>query len=344
MKKILWFLFGFALAGGLAAVLRNSWQTASYFKEHGREASLTIGQKYNASRWMEPIPIKKVHSYVAILAPDHELVIESDQQLKEKDEYFVRFLLRDSADAARELSFRPLVGTMRLKSEADGKPVRLADTNIFDRAVDVAMGPPAEGVYVRPRETAEAAPDHQKPTVPFVFAGANDSAFEIMIHNSSVGEWIIAGLWLIAIKMVILHAWVTPFDPNRKTGVERKGWVHPSMRGGADGEPKPVEASKKIAYTPKPQDHDYINPTPPAPPPAAPTAPPTPRTVSLPATAADPSAPPSVPTEPYSTATTAPFVPVGGSTEPSLKLSRKPRGGSTNPPATPPANPPADGA
>ncbi len=336
MKKILWFVFGFALAAGFGAVVWNSWQTAAYFQENGREGLLLVGRKYNASRWSSPLPIKKIHSYVATLAPDHEVLIESDQSLKDNEEYFVRFLLRDNATAARELSIRPLVGTVRLKSEADGTPVRLADTDIFDRIVDKAMGPPAEGVYVRPRETAEAAPRSDIPTVPFVFAGANDSVIEIIWNNSGVGEWILAGLWLIAIKMVVLHAWVTPFDPSRKSRSERKGFVHPTMRR---IEPDaPATPSAKISYTPKGEDHDYTHPS------ALPKPAPKRAAIPLPPTAASPTAPPAAPTEPYSTATTAaPFVPEGGSSEVTLKLTRKSKpatgadGGTPSNPPTPPA-------
>lgn len=337
MKKILWFAFGFALIAGFGAIIWNSWQTAVYFQENGREGTLLVGRKYNASIWSSPIPIKKINSYVATLAPDHEVLIESDQSLKDNEEYFVKFLLRETAAEVRSRSIRPLVGTIRLKSEADGTPVRLADTDLFDRIVDKAMGPPAEGTYVRPREVAEAAPRRDVATVPFIFAGANDTAVEIIWNNSGVGEWILAGLWLIAIKMIILHAWVTPLNPGRKSKSERKGFVHPTMRRiEAD---TPATASAKITYTPKGEDHDYTHPS------ALPKPPPRRDAIPLPPSAASPSAPRVTPTEPYSTATTAPFVAEGGSSETTLKLTRKPRlpapddHGDGSTPTTPPAPP-----
>jgi hypothetical protein len=347
MKKIFWFLVALALSAGLWKVLNNSWETAKYFQSNGREATLKIGAKYNASRWTEPVPIKKVHSYVATLAPSHEVLIESDQSLTQNEEYFIRFLFRDEAVAARQMSMRPLVSTIRLKAEADGTPVKLADTNIFDRAVDKAMGAPAEGVYVRPPPVAENAPVHDKPTVPFILAGAQDGTFEILWNNSGIGEIIFVAAWLMLIKMIVLHAWVTPFT-NRPAGSESKKFVHPSMRHiKADA---PEAPSQKIAYTPKPAEPDYVPPPKPksappvpapspfAPPPsasAAPDASPTrPTSIPLPPGAASPTAP-RPPAEPYSTSTTAPFVPAEGAAEPTLKLTRKPKATPTTP-ATPP--------
>ncbi|MBC8008519.1 MAG: hypothetical protein H7067_00305 [Burkholderiales bacterium] len=342
MKKILWFLFALALAAGLGAVLENAWGTTKFFQENGREATIKVGRKYNASRWIEPVPIKKVHSYVATLSPSHEVLIETDQSLKENEEYFIRFLFRDEAVVARQKSLRPLVGTIRLKAEADGAPVQLADTNIFDRAVDKAMGPPAEGVYVRPREVAENAPAHDKPTVPFMVAGAADGTIEIIWNNSGLGEIILVAVWLVVIKMIALHAWVTPFNPNRPTGTESKKFVHPSMRHIAADTPDAPSA--KIAYKPKPAEPDFVPPPKPVPAPApsdasvgadAPSSPqPKPTAIPLPPGAKSPTAP-NAPSEPYSTSTTSPFVPAEGTTEPTLKLTRKPKATPTTP-ATPP--------
>lgn len=353
MKKILWFLFALALVAGLGNVLSNTWETTKYFQDNGREATIKVGRKYNASRWISPVPIKKVHSYVATLTPNHDVVIETDQSLKENQEYFIRFLFRDEALVAREKSLRLLVGTIRLKSEADGTPVKLADTNIFDRAVDKAMGPPAEGVYVRPREVAENAPAHDKPTVPFILAGAQDSTLEIVWNNSGIGEIILVAVWLLVIKTIALHAWATPFKPNRPTGSESKNFVHPSMR--RITRDAPDAPSAKISHKPKPAQPDFVpppepqtapipvpTPSPYTPPPAAssiPAAPPPrPTAIPLPPGAKSPTAP-SAPAEPYSTSTTAPFVPAQGAVEPTLKLTRKPK-----PTPTAPTPPPPDAA
>ena len=347
MKKILWFLVALALCAGLWKVFNNSWETAKYFQANGREATLKVGSKYNASRWLEPVPIKKVHTYVAVLSPSHEVLIESDQSLKQNEEYFIRFLFRDEAVVARQMSMRPLVNTIRLKAEADGTPVKLSDTNIFDRAVDKAMWSKDEVANTPPVAVAESAPSHDKPTVPFILAGAQDGTFEIIWNNSGIGEIILVAVWLIVIKMIVLHAWVTPFNPNRRAGSERKNFVHPSMRHiKADA---PEAPSQKISYTPKPAEPDFVPPAKPksspppvpAPPPrpAGPAAaPPRPPPRAPPPRAHSPP-PPSAPAEPYSTSTTAPFVAAEGAVEPTLKLTRKPKAAPTAP-ATPPTPPP----
>lgn len=309
MKKILWFAFGLALLTGLGSVVWNTWQTTVYFQENGQTGGITIGKKYNASRWTSPIPLKKLHAYTAVLAPHHEVLIESDQALTENSEYFIRFLLRDTAEAAREWSIRPLASSIRLKAAADGTPVKLSDTDIFDRVLDKAMGPVGPEVYVRPRAVAEAAPSHEKPTVPFLLAGAEDSTLEIVWRNTTVGELIIAGLWLLMAKIILLHAWTTPFNPSRRTGVERKDFVHPSLRRiDADA---PDTPSAKLTYTPKPDLHDDPAPAPP------------PRT-TIPAPASTKDGP-RRPAPIVSTATTAPFVPPAQSEAPTLKLARKPK-------------------
>jgi hypothetical protein len=146
--------------------------------------------------------------------------------------------------------------------------------------------------------------------VPFVFAGAKDDTWEVVWHNMGFGECLLAAFWLLAIKVVLLHAWTVPFDPNRPVGAERKDFVHPSLRK-IEPDATPA-ASGKLSYVPKPADHDYIQ--------AAKSIPP-------PTGAREPLAPPP-PAQPYSTATTAPF-PTRPDQEsdsaPALKLARKPK-------------------
>ncbi|MCU0791672.1 MAG: hypothetical protein MUE42_02195 [Opitutaceae bacterium] len=327
MKKILWFALGLGLLAAFIAIASNTWHTAAYFQAHGRDGVVVIGAKYNTSLWSKPLPLGKIHSYVAVLAPDHELILETDRDLPQNGEHFVKFLLRDTAVTARDYSVRPLVNTLRLKSAADGTPVRLADTNLFDRIVDKAMGPPAAGVYVRPRETAEAAPTRTAPSVPFVFAGAKDDTWELVWNNLGFGECLLAAFWLLAIKVVLLHAWAIPFDPNRPVGAERKDFVHPSLKK-IEPDATPA-ASTKLSYVPKPADHDYIqvgkpSPTAPLETTAAQAPDGATKSIALPPGARDPLAPP--PSRPYSTATTAPF-PTDDNTgvSPSLRLSRKPK-------------------
>lgn len=308
MKKILWFVFGFVLAAGLATMFWSTWKTARYFEANGREGTLKVGKKYNTSRWTTPLPLKKIHTYTATLAPNHEVLIESDQELEENHEYFIRFLLRDLATEGRKLSLRPLAGSIRLKSNADGTPVKLSDADLFDSVVSKAMGPMGEGYYERPKTVAEAAPSHDKPTVPYLIAGAGDPVMEIIWNNSTMGEWIIAVIWFFAIQLVLLHAWSIPFNPNRPAGSERKDFVHPSMRR-VDADK--TAASAKIAFAPKPEDPDFV------------PEPPKPRvTLPAPASTKDKPAAPA----PVSTSTTSPFVPPAESgPEPVLKLKRKPK-------------------
>ncbi len=308
MKKILWFLFGFVLAAGLGTVCWSTWKTARYFEANGREGTIKVGKKYNASRWTAPLPVKKIHTYTAVLAPNHEVLIESDQDLEENKEYFIRFLLRDRAAEGRKLSLRPLTGSIRLKSNADGTPVKLADTDLFDSVVSKAMGPMGDDYYERPKPVAEAAPSRDKPTVPYLVAGAGDPVLEVIWNNSTVGEWIIATIWFFLIQLVLLHAWSTPFNANRAVGSERKDFVHPSMRR-IDADK--TDASAKISFAPKPEDPDFV-PDPPKP------------RVTLPAPASTTNQPPAP--SPVSTATTSPFVPqADAGTEPILKLKRKPK-------------------
>ena len=310
MKKILWFVFGFVLAAGLGAMIWNTWATARYFEANGRAGTLKVGKKYNASRWSSPIPFKKLHTYTAVLAPNHEVLVESDQDLEENKEYFIRFLLRDRAVEGRKLSLRPLAGAIRLKSEADGTPVKLADTDLFDSVVTKAMGPMGEGYYERPKAVAEAAPSHSRPTVPYLLAGAGDPVLEVIWNNSTLGEWLVAAIWVFIIQIALLQGWSTPFNPNRRVGSERKDFVHPSMRR---IEADKTEASPKITYAPKPEDPDFV------------PDPPKPRT-TLPAPAST-TASPAVPASVSTAATAAPFVPpaAAGETEPALKLKRKPK-------------------
>ncbi|TAG33298.1 MAG: hypothetical protein EAZ36_00870 [Verrucomicrobia bacterium] len=264
MKKTLWFAFGCLLLFGLVQVLRNSWQTAEYFRESGRPASIKVGTKCNASHWSSPLPLKRVHTYVALLAPDHEVVISTAKDLKENETYFVRFLLRDKAAIGRELSFRPIVESMRLKAEADGTPVRLEDTSLFDRALEKAMGPLGPGAYVPPARVAEAAPSQKSPSVPFMISGENDGPFTMLAQNITLGEGLALFAWLVAIKMIFLHAWATTWDSTPAGTIKRKNWVHPTLRqtepDPTPAPPRPVSSKSALRLAPRP------NPPAPSPP------------------------------------------------------------------------------
>jgi hypothetical protein len=333
MKKIFWFLASFALLAALGLLLKNSWDTAKFIQTQGREATLKVGKKYNTSRWSAPIPLKKIHAYTAVLLPDHEVLIESDQELPPGTEYFIRFLTRDIAEQGRALSRLPLVNTMRLKSEADGTPVKLADTDLMDRAIDKAMGPPAEGVFVAQRPVAEAAPDRAKPTVPFLFTGSKDPVPEVLWNNSTIGELFVIAAWAFMSLFFFLHAWSVPLFPGRKAGSERKDFVHSSQRRIEPDAPE--VASVRLKYKPKPAEA-HLHDNPPGATAPAPPAPP-PKAASIPMPANMKITPRVTRPEDDSRATTAPFVPPDGSPDTALKLKRRPSPEVPPSPSEPPA-------
>lgn len=332
MKKIFWFLVSFALLSALGLLLKNSRDTVTYFQEQGRPATLKVGKKYNASRWTEPLPLKKIHAYTAMMLPDHAILIESDQELGEGTEYFIRFLTRDIADAGRSLSRLPLVNTIRLKSEVDGTPVKIADSDLMDRAIEKAMGPPAEGVYVPQRVVAEAGPDHVKPTVPFFFTGSKDPVPEVLWNNSTIVELFIIAAWAFMGLFFFLHAWSTPLFPSRKAGSERNDFVHPSLR--RINPDMPADASVRLQYKPKSAD-SHLHDTPPAASGPSPASPP-PKQASIPMPSSMKITPRATRSD-DSRATTAPFVPPEGRVETSLKLKRRPAADTMTPPSEPPA-------
>lgn len=307
--------FNLLVSLGLAFVIGwlgwNTWQTTRYFQDHGREGSLKIGRVYNSSRWSSPIPLKKIHAYTAVLEPRHEVLIESDQPLEENSTVFIRFLTRDLGASLDAYSVRPLVGSIRIRTSADGSPVKLDDTDAFDKLVDRAMGPIGPGVYVRARPQAEAAPDRAKPTVPFILAGSEDSTVELIWKNSTVGEWVAYGLLILLFKAWFVYAWSLPWRPVRSI-TERKDFVHPSMRRiEADA---PAAPSTKLTYIPKPERDIVLPATAPRPAPIPFSAPVVPKPMGSPEDEAS---------APLTSHETAPPMPIPAKVEPTLKLRRK---------------------
>jgi len=318
MKKIFWLLVTLALVAAIAAPVWNTWKATEFFIEHGRDATLKVGSKYNASRWATPLPLKKLHSFTGVLLPDHAVLIESDQDLKSGEEYFVQFLTRDVAEGSHAISWRPLVNTIRLKSEADGTPVRLADTDLMDRAVEKAMGPVGPMVYVKPRVVAEAAPDHEKPKVPFILAGANDTVIEILWNNSTFGEWLVLGIGLVLLNVIGAYALSLPWIQRRKSGTERADFVHPAMRRiDADA---PDEASSRLVLK-RGTGTEGSSASPATPPNSAPPPEVKKKTIAMPAKSKAPESPRRDGHD--SRATTSPFVPPANFSEPELKLKRR---------------------
>jgi hypothetical protein len=251
MKRLLLLLLGLGMLGTIGWLGWNVWETTRYFEAHGREATLVVGPRYNAARWASPLPLKKIHAYAARLEPKYEVLIETDQPLKPGDTVHIRFLTRDLAPGLLAFSARPVVNTLRLRAADDGTPVKIEDTNLFDRLVDKAMGPPAEGVYVAPRAVAEAAPSNEKPTVPFLLAAPGEGTWRRIWNNSSPGEWILLGLGLLAAQSLLIAA-CDRQKAARRPNPNRKDFVHPSLRRiEADA---PDAPSKKLTYLPKPDE------------------------------------------------------------------------------------------
>jgi hypothetical protein len=307
--------FNLLISLGLAFVIGwlgwNTWETTRYFQENGREGRLQIGRSYNSSRWAEPLPLKKIHTYTALLEPKYEVLIESDHQLAENTTVFIRFLTRDLGASIDGFSVRPLVNTIRIRTAADGSPVKLDDTDAFDRLVDRAMGPVGPGVYVRARPQAEAAPDRAKPTVPFVIGGAQDSTMELIWKNSTVGEWVAYGLLVLLFKAWFLYAWSLSWRPVGSI-TERKDFVHPSMRRIDADAPEP--ASTRLTYVPKPEQAIVLPASAPRPAPPPYATPSVPRPIGGPEDEAS---------APLTSHETAPPMPIPAKTEPTLKLRRK---------------------
>lgn len=249
MKRLFLLILGLGILGGLGWLGWNTWQTTRYFQENGRDATIVVGPRYNAARWAMP-PLKKIHTYAARLEPKYDVLIETDQELKENDKLAIRFLTRDLAPDLLAFSARPVVNTMRLRTTEDGTPVKIEDSNLFDQLVDRAMGPPAEGVYVRPRAKAEAAPDRQKPTVPFVISESGDSTWAIIWKNSRAGEWLAVGFALLAAQSLLI-AVADRQKAAARPDTTKKGFVHPSLRR---VEADATAPSKKLTYVPKPDE------------------------------------------------------------------------------------------
>ncbi|MEO0055268.1 MAG: hypothetical protein RLZZ50_1215 [Verrucomicrobiota bacterium] len=351
MKRLLLLLLGLGLLYAVGALAWNVRETTRYFVANGREATLEIQQRYNAERWASPLPVKKILTYTARLQPKYDVLIETDQELKPGQKITIRFLTRDVAAEAVALSKRPLVNTIRLRGAEDGAPVKLEETDAFDRLVDKAMGPPAEGVYVKPRAVAEAAPTREKPTVPFLIEEPGDTTWSLIVRNSRIGEWVFLLLGVL-IALSFLSAAYERQKEAKRLDSRGKKFVHPSLRNVQAAAP---EAQRKISYVPKGDQEVALTdaekkqaaakaappPTPapiPAPKSAAtpipfkPSAPPPPSATPAANTAAEPKPLTELPS--LRANETAPPMPINRE-EPALKLRRKTGGGGSD--TTPPA-------
>jgi hypothetical protein len=251
MKRLFLLLLALGLAYSLGQLGWNVWETTRYFEDHGREATLVIGERYSTEHWSRPLPLKKIYTYTARLEPSHEVMIQTDQELATNARLAIRFLPRDAAAELEGFSLRPIANNVRLRGEADGVPVRVEATNAFDRLVGRAMGPPAPGVYVAPRSNTREAPlARDKPTVPFLIIPAGASTWDIVWKNSRAFEWIAFVLCLFAVQSLLLAAWARQKAAMRPV-MDDRTFVHPSLRRqDADAADAP---SKKLTYVPKPE-------------------------------------------------------------------------------------------
>lgn len=345
MKKLGYLLATLALAAVLGYFVHNVWQTTSYLKDNGRPATLKIESRYNASTWAKPLPLKKQHAYAAVMAPSYLVLIETAQDLPVGEEIFVLFGPGKSGRAAREMSLRPIEGSLRLRGPEDGVPVQVADTDMFDRWQERAMGPIGPETPGKPAPAPEPVVDAAKPrgglvTVPLLIGGAQASVLELIWLNSRWTEWVLLLIAVLFIKVLALNAWSLPWN-ERRSGTDSKKFVHPAMRR-VDPD-SAMTPSAKIKLTPSRAEED-VAPARPAPASAAPApvapAPVSPSPAVAPASepAADAAAPrrtipapasttstPAAPTQ-VSTSVTAPPMPLPN-VDPNapLVLKRKPK-------------------
>ncbi len=246
MRKIIYFVIALIIAAVLGAIFHDGLETAAFVKEQGRESTLKIGRQYNASVWSAPLPIKKIHTYEAVLANKYDVLIETDQTLAEKQEVFIRFVTRDLADQLRAQATRPVAGAIRLRTDTDGRAPRTAETDLFDSLVDRAMGPTVNSTPRPATEVAKAEPDRTRPTVPFLIGGAADTPLELLWKNTTATEIVLFAFGLLLLKAFLINAWTTPF----RTGSE-KNFVHPSLRSTLPPAPTPAATAPKLTYVPK---------------------------------------------------------------------------------------------
>lgn len=254
MKKLLYLLSALLLASLIAVVLVNTWQTTDYLRSHGREGTLQINGEYNASRWSSPLPLKKIHVYAGTLSGEFPVIVESDQKLAAKKSYFVRFLTRDAAQAAHEMSIRPLPGSLRLRTSSDGAPVPNDPAQAGDILLAKAMGAPASAPPAQDRISQPAAAGAG--AVPFLIGGAQDTTLESIWRNSAPGEWLLLGVAAVMLNMLTLAAWSHPWRERPRAIADEKSFTHPAL--------KTIEPAPPIApHAPIPlpaADRDAVHP------------------------------------------------------------------------------------
>ncbi len=249
LSKLLYTAVTLVMTAFLAIIAIDTWRGHSYIKANGREGVLLIGQKYNNSRWAEPLPLKKVHSYTATLAPNYDVVIATDQELAPRSQIFIRHLSLNDPEVDRlEGIFRPLSGRIRLRTPEDGKPLAIDPTVPLEKAVNKAMGNQRAPEDGRPAQTG---PDLSLASAAFLVGGSNDGVFELIWNNTRATEWIALGLAVFLLQAFAINAWTLPWRKPRPCD-EDKDFIHPSLDKIEADAPKPPVT--RIAFKPKPKD------------------------------------------------------------------------------------------
>lgn len=238
MKKLFYYLVALVVFGCVALFAFETWKTTAYVRTQGREAAVVIGERYNASRWSAPLPLKKIHIYAATLAPNHGVVIESDQELVAGRQYFIRYLTRDDTPGAPVTWLRPLPGKIRLRAPDDGAPSKIDPTALLDRVVASALGT-SHVDETRPNPAAShALPGRHADWVPVLFGGAGDHLLELIWKNSQPAEWLAVFFALLFVQFALVSAWAHPWRKRRSPSL-RKDFQHPAMRTIAPDPPAP---------------------------------------------------------------------------------------------------------
>ncbi|MDF3059334.1 MAG: hypothetical protein K0R17_3549 [Rariglobus sp.] len=249
MKKLLHFLTAFVIAALVGTFAFDAWQTTAYVRKEGLEGTLLVGDRYNASRWAAPLPLKKLNTYTATLFPRREVVVESDQDLAAGRKYFIRVLTPGQAVNAPAARLRPIPGRIRPRTSHDHAPVKVDGTQHLDRMLDAAVG--SARTDTSPPTAVQTPTLEHGDFVPFVLVEADESLFETLWRNSRAGEWLAAFLALILCKVLFIQACAQPWRIRRSPS-ERKDFVHPSLR---PIDPDPIPASpQRITLPSKPVD------------------------------------------------------------------------------------------
>jgi len=184
MNKILYLIATLVIAGLVTALTADLWRSHDFVRTNGHEGTLLIGQRYNASLWSEPLPLKKIHAYTATLAPNYEVIIKSDQDFVAGQRVKIRHLKLGTQFPTSDNRFlRAISSNIRLRTEADGTPASVDLTAAGAHALDKAMGTNSAAwhdgsVATNPSQIATA----------FLVGGANDGIPELIWNNNRAGE------------------------------------------------------------------------------------------------------------------------------------------------------------